>query len=151
MAEGIASARWPGRFEVLEDVPPLIIDGAHNPDGVKSLIDSIALYLRDWPVIFVMGVFADKDYTQMLEMVSAYSNTLIAFKPGNPRGLSSDALAERASHYFKQVTAAASQEEALKTARKLGAGKAAIVCFGSLSTMAGWYQLTGRKSSDGEY
>lgn len=151
MAEGIASARWPGRFEVLEDVPPLIIDGAHNPDGVKSLIDSIALYLRDWPVILVMGVFADKDYTQMLEMVSAYSNTLIAFKPGNPRGLSSDALAERASHYFKQVTAAASQEEALKTARKLGAGKAAIVCFGSLSTMAGWYQLTGRKSSDGEY
>ena len=151
MAEGIASARWPGRFEVLEDVPPLIIDGAHNPDGVKSLIDSIALYLRDWPVILVMGVFADKDYTQMLEMVSAYSNTLIAFKPGNPRGLSSDALAERASHYFKQVTAAASQEEALKMARKLGAGKAAIVCFGSLSTMAGWYQLTGRKSSDGEY
>ena len=102
-------------------------------------------------MILVMRVFADKDYTQMLEMVSAYSNTLIAFKPGNPRGLSSDALAERASHYFKQVTAAASQEEALKTARKLGAGKAAIVCFGSLSTMAGWYQLTGRKSSDGEY
>ena len=42
-------------------MPPLIIDWAHNPDGVKSLIDSIALYLRDWPVILVMGVFADKD------------------------------------------------------------------------------------------
>lgn len=57
MAEGIASARWPGRFEVLEDVPPLIIDGAHNPDGVKSLIDSIALYLRDWPGDFGYGSF----------------------------------------------------------------------------------------------
>lgn len=151
IAEGIASARWPGRFEVLEENPPLIIDGAHNPDGVKSLIDSIELYLREWPVILVMGVFADKDYDQMLEMVSAYSDTLITFKPENPRGLAADTLAERAFHYFKQVTASASQKEALETARKLSAGKEAIVCFGSLSTMAGWYQLTGRKSSDGEY
>jgi len=149
--QGIASARWPGRFEVLEKEPPLIIDGAHNPDGVRSLVDSIARYLREWPVILVMGVFADKDYPQMLEMASDYSDTLITFKPEQPRGLAAEALAECASLYFKNVTAAASQKEALETARRLGGSRKAIVCFGSLSTMAGWYQLTGRNSSDGEY
>ena len=110
----------------------------------------MAVYLSKWPVILVMGVFADKDYSKMLQLVSNYSDILITFKPENPRGLSSDALAEQGAHYFKQVTAAASQKEALETARKLSGGKRAIVCFGSLSTMAGWYQLTGRKSSDGE-
>ena len=149
--EGIVSAEWPGRFEVLETEPPLIIDGAHNPDGVQSLADSMAAYLSQWSVILVMGVFADKDYSRMLEMVSAYSDTLIAFKPENPRGLAANALAEAASVYFKQSIASESQEEALRTARKLSGGRKAIVCFGSLSTMAGWYRLMGRKASDEEY
>ena len=149
--KGIASAEWPGRFEVLEKEPPLIIDGAHNPDGVQSLVDSIRRYLSKWPVILVMGVFADKDYSRMLEMVSGVSDTLITFKPENPRGLAADALAEKAAPYFKQMAAADSQKGALETARRLSDGKKAIVCFGSLSTMAGWYSLTGRKSSDEEY
>ena len=149
--KGIQKAFWPGRFEVLEKKPPLIIDGAHNPDGVKSLTESMGAYLTKWPVILVMGVFADKDYSQMLQMVSAYSDTLITFKPENPRGLAADALAETASVYFKQTIAADSQEDALRIARKLSGGKKAMVCFGSLSTMSGWYRLTGRKSLDGEY
>lgn len=149
--KGIAAAFWPGRFEVLEKEPPLIIDGAHNPDGVQSLVDSMVAYLSKRPVILVMGVFADKDYSRMLEMVSSYSDTLITFKPENPRGLAADALAEKAVPYFTQTIASDSQTEALKMARKLSAGEKAIVCFGSLSTMAGWYHLTGRKYSDEEY
>ena len=149
--KGIASAYWQGRFEVMEKDPPLIIDGAHNPDGVQSLVDSVKAYLSDWPVILVMGVFADKDYRQMLEMVSTCSDTLIAFKPDNPRGLAASQLKEAAVSFFDESIAAKSQAEALAIARKIGEGNRAIVCFGSLSTMAGWYQLTGRKSSDEEY
>ena len=149
--KGIASAYWQGRFEVMEKNPSLIIDGAHNPDGVQSLVDSMKAYLSDKPVILVMGVFADKDYRQMLEMVSDCSDTLIAFKPDNPRGLAAEQLKETAAPFFKRTLAAKSQAEALAIARKIGEGNHAIVCFGSLSTMAGWYQLTGRKSSDEEY
>ena len=149
--KGISSAYWQGRFEVMEKNPSLIIDGAHNPDGVQSLVDSMKAYLSDKPVILVMGVFADKDYRQMLEMVSDCSDTLIAFKPDNPRGLAAEQLKETAEPFFKRTLAAKSQAEALAIARKIGEGNHAIVCFGSLSTMAGWYQLTGRKSLDEEY
>ena len=76
---------------------------------------------------------------------------MIAFKPDNPRGLAAEQLKETATPFFKRTLAAKSQAEALAIARKIGEGNHAIVCFGSLSTMAGWYQLTGRKSSDEEY
>ena len=81
----------------------------------------------------------------------ALEDTLIAFKPDNPRGLAAEQLKETAEPFFKRTLAAKSQAEALAIARKIGEGNHAIVCFGSLSTMAGWYQLTGRKSSDEEY
>ena len=148
---GIEAAYWPGRFEVIEKEPPLIIDGAHNPDGVQSLIDSMRTYLAEWPMILVMGVFADKDYQQMLQMVSGYAETLIAFKPDNPRGLDAKKLADSAIPYFKNSIAAADQKEALEIAKALSQGQKAIVCFGSLSTMAKWYHLTGRKFSDAAY
>ena len=118
--KGIASAYWQGRFEVMEKNPSLIIDGAHNPDGVQSLVDSMKAYLSDKLVILVMGVFADKDYRQMLEMVSDCSDTLIAFKPDNPRGLAAEQLKEAAEPFFKRTLAAKSQAEALAIARKIG-------------------------------
>lgn len=76
--------------------------GAHNPDGVQSLVDSMKAYLSDKPVILVMGVFADKDYRQMLEMVSDCSDTLIAFKPDNPRGLAAEQLKETAEPFLSE-------------------------------------------------
>lgn len=87
IAEGIAEARWPGRFEVIAHCPLMIVDGAHNPDGVRAMLDSVRLYLGGQRLILVMGVFADKDYRQMLEMISAVSDTLIAFRPEQSRGL----------------------------------------------------------------
>ena len=86
--------------------------GPDNPDGVQSLVDSMKAYLSDKPVILVMGVFADKDYRQMLEMVSDCSDTLIAFKPDNPRGLAAEQLKEAAEPFFKRTLAAKSQAEA---------------------------------------
>lgn len=40
--EGIAAARWPGRFEVVAARPLTVIDGGHNPQGAQALADSLA-------------------------------------------------------------------------------------------------------------
>ena len=149
--DGLLHTSWKGRFTVINKKPLFIVDGAHNAGAADKMAESIRHYFNGKKLIYIMGVFADKDYRQMLEMVSDCSDTLIAFKPDNPRGLAAEQLKETAEPFFKRTLAAKSQAEALAIARKIGEGNHAIVCFGSLSTMAGWYQLTGRKSSDEEY
>ena len=59
---GLSAVVWPGRFEVLRRSPLVIVDGAHNPNGVTELAECLRAYLPDRPVTFVMGVLADKDY-----------------------------------------------------------------------------------------
>ena len=45
--QGLSEVRWPGRFETLSSEPKMIFDGAHNPDGMQSLCESIKLYYPD--------------------------------------------------------------------------------------------------------
>ena len=93
--EGLAQARWPGRFELMGQNPPFIVDGGHNPQGARALVDSLAQWYPDRPVFFVMGVLADKDYNTMLDTVIAYPGTRAFFtiEPPNPRALTSADLA----------------------------------------------------------
>ena len=93
---GLEGAFIPGRFEQLGEEPPFIVDGGHNPQGIRALIDSLALYYPNRPVIFIAGVLADKDYSQMVETLVAYPQTrmLIAIEPPVPRALKSDMLAQ---------------------------------------------------------
>lgn len=135
--KGIASAVWPGRFEVVSKEPLMIVDGAHNPDGARALRDSARKYLSGRRLILVMGVFADKDYRQMLQILSDISDTLIAFKPEQARGLDANKLSEAAASCFRYTEAAVSQEQAVRKALSICSGDDAILAFGSLSTVAG--------------
>lgn len=106
---GLADARWPGRFELLGQNPPFIVDGGHNPQGAQALVDSLAQWYPDRPVFFVMGVLADKDYRAMLDTVIAYPDTRAFFtvEPPNPRALSA---ADLAAAIHERVDAANQRE-----------------------------------------
>ncbi|MGI6590805.1 MAG: bifunctional folylpolyglutamate synthase/dihydrofolate synthase [Eggerthellaceae bacterium] len=93
--KGLASARWPGRFEVVGEAPTFIIDGGHNPQGARALVDSLAQRYPGRTVFFVMGVLADKDYRTMLDILIGYRQTRAIFTvtPPNERALSSSDLA----------------------------------------------------------
>jgi dihydrofolate synthase/folylpolyglutamate synthase len=137
--EGIENARWPGRFEVAAHQPLVIVDGAHNPDGMRALTASVRQYLSGWTVVLVMGVFADKDYPQMLAIASEISDKLITFRPSQARGLDASALADAAKDYFVHIESAKSQSEALQKAFAYCKAdkKTMILSCGSLSTIAG--------------
>ncbi|MGN0204171.1 MAG: bifunctional folylpolyglutamate synthase/dihydrofolate synthase [Coprococcus sp.] len=142
--EGIEAAVWPGRFEVIAKNPLVIVDGAHNPDGARALRDSVRQYLSGRRLILVMGVFADKDYKQMLNILSEVSDTLIAFKPEQARGLDAGKLSEAAAACFRYTEAAESQEQAIRKAFALGSCQDVILSFGSLSTVAGLERIIRR-------
>jgi len=61
-----ACTEVPGRLQLIDEDPPTIIDGAHNPDAVAALVESLAEVLGDGPLALVLGVLEDKDAARML-------------------------------------------------------------------------------------
>lgn len=136
IVEGLSKARWRGRFECLSKAPCIFIDGAHNPEGAASLRESVEAYFPDKRKVLMMGVFADKDYREILHIMSGVSESLIAFTPQNARGLESRQLAEAAKSYFSDAVDAKTAENALREAEKRADSDSVIIIFGSLSTIS---------------
>lgn len=97
---GLARASWPGRFEVLSRDPLLIVDGAHNPNGVEALVDTIRAYFPDQKINFVMGVMKDKDYHTMLRLIAPYAARFITELPDAHRALRPEQLKSEIRAYF---------------------------------------------------
>lgn len=131
---GLMNAVWKGRFQVINKNPLIIVDGAHNEGGWISLRDNIETYLKDKELIFVCGVFKDKEYNKMLKLLSPYSECLYAVTPNNGRALDGELLKQYAEVYFKDVRCR-DINSAMDEAFNMAAGNKdlAILVFGSLS------------------
>lgn len=140
MTGGIFNTSWPGRFEVVSSQRPIIIvDGGHNPQGARAIVDSLRDVFPSQKATFVMGVLADKDYPNMIAEVLSLANAFVCVTPPNPRALTAADLAEaiRAQAGDDPVTieAASGFGEAIERARQI-AGPGIICAFGSLYSIA---------------
>lgn len=134
LRKGLLETKWPGRFQVLSKKPYFIIDGAHNEDAAKKLVDSIQFYFTNKRIIYIMGVLRDKEYEKMISLTCSYADQIITVTPPqNARALSAIELAQSVQPYHKNVTAAGSLEEAVEMAYLLARKEDVIISFGSLS------------------
>lgn len=85
--QGLSSVSWPGRFEALQTEPLVLVDGAHNPNGVEELFQCLQTYLPNQKIIFVMGVMADKGYGEMLDIIIPFAKKFITVEPDSCRAL----------------------------------------------------------------
>lgn len=92
--QGLENAHWSGRLEVLRQSPTVLIDGAHNIAGIRTLKDTLNKHFTQKRKILVLGILGDKDYTHMLDEIIPIANTVITTAPDNPRALSAKELAE---------------------------------------------------------
>lgn len=74
IAQGFQEAVWPGRFEVIHTHPLILIDGAHNLEGMDAFIESARSYI---PCQFVFSVLADKEISLMLEHLLSLKQKVI--------------------------------------------------------------------------
>ena len=102
---GLAKTMWPARFELLQKSPIVILDGGHNPQCFEAVAESLQLYFPKKKVIFVMGVFRDKEYEEMLKIVMPYAQKFYTVTPNNDRALSAECLANYISDYHIPVRA----------------------------------------------
>ncbi|MBQ9002066.1 MAG: bifunctional folylpolyglutamate synthase/dihydrofolate synthase [Eggerthellaceae bacterium] len=140
IAQGIADARWPARFEVVSTDPmPLVIDGGHNPQGAVVLAQSLRDVFGGRPVVFVMSVLADKDYRSMIEQVAPLASAFVCAAPPNPRALAASDLAIAIREQVGQtvpVETVPDLHAALARARVLATPNSVICAFGSLYSIS---------------
>jgi dihydrofolate synthase/folylpolyglutamate synthase len=89
---GLRGARWPGRFQIFRRDPPVILDGAHNPAGARALAASLRAYFPGRPVIFIVGIMADKDAGGILAALRPLAARIILTASGNPRAAAPETL-----------------------------------------------------------
>ncbi len=73
---GLFNATWPGRLEILNNNPLVIIDGAHNIDGIKTLCKSAKTIFKNKSIHTVFCAMKDKDLLPMIEMLDDLSETI---------------------------------------------------------------------------
>ncbi|CDF58505.1 bifunctional folylpolyglutamate synthase/dihydrofolate synthase [Thermobrachium celere] len=92
--EGLKESTWPGRFEVINKDPYIVLDGGHNIQGIKELKNGIKEYFGGKKVKIVFGVLKDKDYISMVDELIEVCNDFITVTPVSPRALDAEELKE---------------------------------------------------------
>lgn len=101
IAEGLAAVKAPGRLEVArpasESEPPVLLDVAHNPDGVSALVGSLVETFAFERATVVLGILSDKDYEGMLAELTRMPCELVLTEPKSVRSVPLERLAAAAA------------------------------------------------------
>lgn len=145
--KGFLKTQWPARFQVISSKPLFLVDGAHNAVAAKELRQSIQFYFTNKKIIYIIGVFRDKEYEQVIESTCDLAEHIITVaKKGSSRALPSLELAQAVSKVNPMVTVADSVEEGVELAYLLSDKDTVIIAFGSLAYLGDCiYAVNNRK------
>lgn len=75
-----------GRFEIINDNPLIVFDGAHNKPAIKNFVNSVQMYYNDKDKVYVISILKTKDYRTILEELLKDENAVFIFTDGNNKG-----------------------------------------------------------------
>jgi dihydrofolate synthase/folylpolyglutamate synthase len=90
--DGIRGARWPGRLELVSRAPEIILDGAHNPAGVRALAAYIERFYSDRRVWLIYATMRDKSVAEIGETLAPLASDVILTSVDSARALRPEAL-----------------------------------------------------------
>lgn len=130
--KGIENAKWIGRLEVLNKKPLVVIDGAHNIQGITTLKENVNKYFDYKNVILLIGILADKQVEDMIKVITPMSKHIIALTPHSDRAELGVKLKEEIEKINKNVESSESYETAFKKAVSIAKEDDLILVTGSL-------------------
>ncbi len=101
--EGLQEAFWLGRFEQVLEHPPVIIDGAHNPEGVDSLVQTIQSHYGENKIVILFTALSDKPVASMISKLEMVADKMIFTTFDFPRAVSAKILASHSQLKNKEV------------------------------------------------
>ena len=130
VARGVASARHPGRLELLSHEPVILYDGGHNPNGITALNASLDRYFPGREMTVIFACMKDKDIAPSLRLLAEPGRDfLFTTVQNNPRALPAADLKAKAAALGIAGEACDTLAEAIERAK--GSGKMILIC-GSL-------------------
>ncbi len=145
--EGFAGVSWPGRFEILQRQPAVIVDSAHNQDSAQRLQVALREYFPGKSAILVFGASEDKDIRGMLSELLPVSKQMIITRSYHPRAADPQELQKIAETFQCPTTIENSVEAALAIALQLVDEDSIVLVTGSIFMAAearhSWYNHPG--------
>lgn len=92
---GLETVSWPGRFEVLGRAPVFLLDGSHNPQGVRATAESLRATFPGQKFVFLMSIMKDKDAADMLSVLAPLAECFVAVEANIYRAMPAAELADR--------------------------------------------------------
>ncbi|MGE5507356.1 MAG: bifunctional folylpolyglutamate synthase/dihydrofolate synthase [Chitinophagales bacterium] len=91
---GLAEVRWPGRLEVLRREPLVIVDGAHNPDGMRRLVEAWRALAPGAAPLVVCGFLRDKAWEELVALLAGLAGEVVVTRPASDRAAAPGEVAE---------------------------------------------------------
>ncbi|MEA3396585.1 MAG: folylpolyglutamate synthase/dihydrofolate synthase family protein [Chloroflexota bacterium] len=142
---GLSQTLWPGRMEMLNREPLLLVDCAHNPYSAQTLAHSLQTWFPDKHWVLIYGASNDKDIRGMLRALLPLSEHVVATRSYHPRAASPYTLADHCAELGQGAEIAINPSRALEQAyRHLQPGRG-ILATGSIFLVADIRKSWGRK------
>ena len=137
IAKGMAEVSWPGRFQILSRKPYVLVDGAHNGDSARRLVEAITKYFsesgeRYRKAILIIGSSSDKDIAAIINELYPLFDKVIATTSHHPRAMKTKVIVNEFKKHGTKAEVAANVPEALALAQSLAGENDLICATGSL-------------------
>ncbi len=144
---GLRQVVWPGRMQVLGQRPLVVSDSAHNPDSAEKLRTAVESCLSFRRLILIVGMSAEKDAAQFLQILLPIAQRAFAVRSNHPRAADPVALVQAASALGFELEPAGSVGDGLAQALAEGGPEDLILVAGSVfvaaNAEAAWRQSHG--------
>jgi len=129
---GLAKVSWPGRLQILNRSPFLVVDGAHNPDSARKLRQSLEQYFTFDRSILIIGASDDKDVAGVISELATLFNSVIITRTTHPRAMAPSLLVPEFSRHGIEAMVTESVPAALSLALSIAGTHDLICAAGSL-------------------
>ena len=147
VVSALGEVNWPARMELFGRNPVVILDGAHNTHGMRSLIESVDTYFMDLPRVVILGILKDKEAYLMAKLASQGAQAVICTAPPTPRALTPAELMAYIPDHVERI-AEPSYEKALETAKKICEPSGIILITGSLYMMGDFRKVLRQRETE---
>ena len=143
ISKGIKEMVHPGRMQVLQKCPFVVVDGAHNPDAMHYVVESVKKLFQYNRLIVIFGVMKDKSIDEMLKILLPIVDIIIVTEPKHTRSASKKDIVKSILQIndSKIIYQTSSVKNAYHKALELGDKKDLILGTGSLFTVAELLQI----------
>lgn len=140
LRQGLRAATWPGRLDVVSEHPLVVLDGAHNPQAIKTLIAELPGVLHGRRVKLLFSVMRDKDWRTMVPMLTRIADEIVVTRVQQAR-TEDPAVLRAAFTPFRPVRVIMDAQEACRQLMTEAGPNDAVVVCGSLFLVGEVYPL----------